>query len=80
MALAGSAFLVWGWQVFVFARDGVWPALSASAALYRLTGIEWFSYPTAWYGIHRALDWLNAGVAAWIPFFVAGAVAGAVEP
>lgn len=70
LALAGSAFIVWGYQILKFAETGTWKPLSAAYALYHLTGAEWFATPQRWIGIQMALEWLNAGAAAGLALFV----------
>lgn len=52
-----GAFIVWGYQIYDFLRNGVWEKFPAS----RLLGVpsyDWFQTSTEWLGVQRILDWL----------------------
>jgi hypothetical protein len=66
-----GAVLVWGWQVYRLAQTGDMPNVSTLDLMvrlgYELSGTRtdepsWLIAPNSWFGIHRLLNSLNAGV------------------
>ena len=55
-----------GYQAFLFARHGLWIEVSAADVMTWL-GSEWARHPTSWYGIHRVLSYINAGLFVFVP-------------
>lgn len=58
-----GAFGIWGWQLYEFARFGMWPQYSPIDLGYTLTKATWFYGPSDWAGIYKILDSINAGAA-----------------
>lgn len=63
---ASSLLVCLGYQAFTFAKSGTWPPVSVSDALAWM-GSTWAAYPTSWYGIHKVLSYMNAGLFVFIP-------------
>lgn len=68
LLLAGCMCLLacLGYQVFLFAQYGFWVEISAADVMVWL-GSEWALHPTSWYGIHRVLSYINAGLFVFVP-------------
>ena len=75
-----GACVIWAYQATTFLQAGYWPAYSSNAGLHFLTGARWFVAPDSWLGVHRMLEFLNAGVALILAAFVAAPIAAAVAP
>ena len=66
LALGGAflaAFFIWGWQIYTYAKFGVWAPFSFTDLVFWLGASSWWQYPTSWVGIHKILDSFNAGFA-----------------
>ncbi len=75
-----GACVIWVHQAATFLQAGYWPAYSANAGLHFLTGASWFVAPDSWLGVHRMLEFLNAGVALILALFAAMAAAAVMAP
>ncbi len=78
LALSAGFFTaagIWLMQILRYLRTGAWYDVPTTIALHHIVDWPWLIFPDDWLGIHRALEWLNAGAAALIVgFLVAFAV------
>lgn len=68
LLLAGTVCLLacLGFQVFTFAKYGYWRPVSVVDVM-AWVGSAWATYPLSWYGVHKVLAFMNAGLFVFIP-------------
>lgn len=52
-----------GYQSFLYLMHGTWPAFSLiDLALWAFPKGPWLNSPDSWIGVHKILDFINAGI------------------
>lgn len=69
---AVSVYLI-GSQIYYFLQIGTWPAEGLMDWMAEQFQWQWAEYPTDWIGLHKILNFLNAGASV---FFAGCAVGG----
>lgn len=68
LAIASTAWAAYilGVQCYHYLRAGEWAPIGALTYWGALLGWNWAMYPADWHGLHEMLNYLNAGVAAFV--------------
>jgi hypothetical protein len=64
-------------QAYQYLKHGRWMALSVLDTL-KITGIEWASRPTDWFGLHQSLDWAPLSAALFLLGVVVAQIGSAI--
>ncbi|WP_074578030.1 hypothetical protein [Polaromonas sp. JS666] len=59
----GGALAAWSYQLYTYAKHGMWFGYSVIDLARQFHGGAWFTYPSDWIGIYKILDATNAGLA-----------------